>query len=88
VPRGKPYPDVFLEAARRIGAAADCCLAFEDAPAGIVAARDAGMATVAVSTSYPREVLAETRPAPHWVVGDFAEFLAGPGAWLPQAAGR
>ena len=88
VPRGKPYPDVFLEAARRIGAAADCCLAFEDAPAGIVAARDAGMATAAVSTSYPREVLASTDPAPHWVVSDFDEFLAGPGAWLTRQLTR
>lgn len=84
VPRGKPHPDVFLEAARRMGAPPEQCLAFEDAPVGIVAARSAGMACVAVATSYPRSVLAATDPAPHAVVEDFEEFLAGPGAWMVE----
>jgi HAD superfamily hydrolase (TIGR01509 family) len=86
VPNGKPFPDVFLEAARRIGAPPDRCVAFEDAPVGVVAARAAGMATVAVTTTYPRELLAATEPPPHAVVADFDEFLAGPGAWLGQTA--
>ncbi|HEY8550609.1 MAG TPA: HAD family phosphatase [Vicinamibacterales bacterium] len=82
VPRGKPEPDVFLEAARLMKAAPERCLAFEDAPAGIIAARRAGMVTVAVATSYPREVLAVTDPPPHYVVADFDEFLEGDGAWV------
>src|SRR5262249_46533679 len=52
VPRGKPYPDVFLAAAGLIGVAPADCLAFEDAPAGIRAARAAGMTCVAVTTSF------------------------------------
>jgi beta-phosphoglucomutase len=86
VPRGKPYPDVFLEAARLLGVPPHSCLAFEDAPAGIVAARRAGMRCVGVATSYPRAVLAETDPPPHWIVGDYDEFLTGPGSWLDDAA--
>lgn len=45
---GKPAPDVFLEAASRLGVAPELCLAFEDAPAGMMAAQSAGMTVVAV----------------------------------------
>jgi beta-phosphoglucomutase len=37
--RGKPHPDIFLEAARRLGVAASDCVVFEDAPLGVEAAR-------------------------------------------------
>jgi HAD superfamily hydrolase (TIGR01509 family) len=46
--RGKPAPDMFLEAARRMGVAPGDCLVFEDAEPGLVAARAAGMAVVHV----------------------------------------
>ena len=46
--RGKPAPDVYLAAARRLGVAAASCLALEDSPAGIASARSAGMRCVAV----------------------------------------
>jgi len=42
VASGKPAPDLFLVAARRLGIAAHDCWAFEDSPAGAVAARGAG----------------------------------------------
>jgi HAD superfamily hydrolase (TIGR01509 family) len=48
VDRGKPAPDLFLLAARRLGATADRCVVLEDAPAGVQAALAAGMACVAV----------------------------------------
>ncbi len=48
VKRGKPAPDVFLVAARRLGAKPANCLVFEDAPSGIEAACAAGMAAIAV----------------------------------------
>ncbi|MGR8011920.1 HAD family hydrolase [Streptomyces hypolithicus] len=48
VPHGKPAPDILLEAARRIGAAAADCVVVEDAPAGAAAAHAAGMRCVAV----------------------------------------
>jgi beta-phosphoglucomutase-like phosphatase (HAD superfamily) len=43
VKRGKPFPDIFLEAARRMGVPAPDCLVLEDSPAGFEAARAAGM---------------------------------------------
>ena len=46
--RGKPAPDVYLTAARRLGVAAASCLALEDSPHGIASARSAGMRCVAV----------------------------------------
>ncbi|MBT2442598.1 HAD family phosphatase [Streptomyces sp. ISL-36] len=48
VGRGKPAPDVFLEAARRLGAAPARCVVFEDAAPGAAAARAAGMRCVAL----------------------------------------
>jgi HAD superfamily hydrolase (TIGR01509 family) len=42
-PRHKPEPDVFLEAAKRLGAAANGCVVFEDTDIGLEAARRAGM---------------------------------------------
>ncbi len=48
VRRGKPDPEVFLEAARRLGVEADRCVVVEDARAGIEAALAGGMRTVAV----------------------------------------
>jgi len=82
VPRGKPFPDVFLEAARLMGVDAARCLAFEDAPAGIIAARAASMICVGVSTSYTPAILATTDPPPHLVVSNYDEFLDTAGAWL------
>ena len=45
---GKPAPDPFLEAARRLGIPPERCLAFEDTQAGIASAKAAGMKTVLV----------------------------------------
>jgi HAD superfamily hydrolase (TIGR01509 family) len=48
VSNGKPAPDIYLEAARRLGVSPTKCLAFEDAPAGIDSARAAGMMIVEI----------------------------------------
>lgn len=57
VERKKPYPDIYLEAARRIGTAPRVCLVIEDAPEGLRAGRAAGCACVGLSTSFPAEIL-------------------------------
>jgi HAD superfamily hydrolase (TIGR01509 family) len=54
VPRGKPAPDVYLEAARRLGADAPRCAAVEDSHSGIRSAKAAGMRVIAIpNASYP-----------------------------------
>lgn len=54
LPRGKPAPDVFLEAARRLGVAPAACLVIEDSERGVQAARAAGMRCVAIPCSVTR----------------------------------
>lgn len=71
--RGKPDPEVFLTAARRCGVPPEQCVVFEDAVAGVQAARAAGMACVAVTFcahSTPAEL---TRAGAHVVVASLAE---------------
>jgi HAD superfamily hydrolase (TIGR01509 family) len=54
VARGKPAPDVYLEAARRLGVAAERCAAVEDSENGIRSAKAAGMRVVAIpNPRYP-----------------------------------
>ena len=54
VSRGKPDPEIFLRAAENLGAVPADCVVFEDAPAGIEAARRAGMRCVVVTTTLSR----------------------------------
>jgi HAD superfamily hydrolase (TIGR01509 family) len=54
VPRGKPAPDVYLEAARRLGVGPTRAAAVEDSHNGILAAKAAGMRTIAIpNPQYP-----------------------------------
>jgi HAD superfamily hydrolase (TIGR01509 family) len=48
VARGKPAPDVYLEAARRLGVAPEGCAAIEDSENGIKSAKAAGMRVLAI----------------------------------------
>ena len=57
--RGKPHPDIFLEAARRLGVAPIDCVVFEDAPLGVEGARRAGMKAVALTTTLSADAFAE-----------------------------
>jgi HAD superfamily hydrolase (TIGR01509 family) len=61
VARGKPAPDVYLEAARRLGAEPAACAAVEDSHNGIRSAKAAGMRCVAVPNAHypPGEAVAE-----------------------------
>ena len=59
VTEGKPHPQVFLTAAERLGADPRDCIVFEDAVAGVKAAKSAGMYCSAITSTHPREKLKE-----------------------------
>jgi HAD superfamily hydrolase (TIGR01509 family) len=61
VARGKPAPDVYLEAARRLGVAPEQCVAIEDSHNGIRSAKAAGMTCIAIPNPRfpPGEAVAE-----------------------------
>ena len=75
VPRGKPAPDVFLEAARQLGVPPADCLVFEDAPMGIAAAHAAGMTVVGITTSFQAAHFEQLDRPPASTCCDFDEFL-------------
>ena len=52
VTKGKPNPQVYLEAARKIGIEPNDCLVFEDIPVGIIAGKAAGMTVYAIEDVY------------------------------------
>ena len=54
VVNGKPAPDIYLEAARRLGVPPERCYAFEDADLGLQSARAAGMVAVDIRPLYKR----------------------------------
>ncbi len=66
VPRGKPAPDTFLEAAARLNIAPADCLAVEDSAPGAAAARAAGMQVVLVAKTPAPEAARNA----HCIVGD------------------
>jgi beta-phosphoglucomutase len=57
LPHGKPAPDIFLLAAESLGIAPAHCLVIEDAPAGVAAAKAAGMRCLAVTNSHAAATL-------------------------------
>jgi HAD superfamily hydrolase (TIGR01509 family) len=59
VPRGKPYPDVFLFAAERFGVAPASCAVVEDTPIGVVAGVAAGMRVFGYAAATPKRRLSD-----------------------------
>jgi HAD superfamily hydrolase (TIGR01509 family) len=70
IERKKPYPDIYLKAAKLLGVEPKYCLVVEDAPNGIQAAKTAGMKCLAVMSSFPEKELKDA----DWIVKDLTSF--------------
>ena len=64
----KEFPDIYLEAARRIGVAPCDCVVFEDLTAGIICALSIGMKTVAVLTGSEHQDIARLTKLADYVI--------------------
>lgn len=73
VPRGKPAPDIFLEAARRLGVPPARCLVIEDSRNGMLAAKAAGMACAAIPCETTRH---QTFAEADWCLGSLTELTS------------
>ena len=76
VERGKPAPDVYLEAASRLGAQPFRCLVFEDVPMGILAGKNAGMQVCAVEDAFSAGQQEEKRKLADYYIADYHEIFA------------
>ncbi|MBN2200984.1 HAD family phosphatase [bacterium] len=84
--RSKPHPDIFLEAARRLGVLTGQCVVIEDSTNGVAAAKAAGMFCVGFRN--PNSTGQDLTPA-DWVVRSMEEITVGRlRALTGQAAGR
>lgn len=76
VKQGKPAPDVYLEAASRLGAQPEHCLVFEDVPMGILAGKNAGMRVCAVEDAFSLALKEEKKGLADYYIADFREVFA------------
>jgi beta-phosphoglucomutase-like phosphatase (HAD superfamily) len=76
IPHGKPAPDIFLEAARRLGCEPGVCVVLEDSDSGIRAAAAAGMTPFLVpDSSMPRVIPAEVRALAYRICDSLTDVL-------------
>lgn len=75
VNRGKPAPDVYLEAARRLSVEPEDCLVFEDVPAGIMAGKNARMTVCAVEDAFSSKYKEEKCALADYYITDYREIL-------------
>ncbi len=58
----KPHPDIYLLAAKKLKVHPKDCIVVEDALNGIIAAKKAGMDTIALTTTFKKEKISEVKP--------------------------
>ena len=74
VARKKPFPDIYLEGARRVGMDPKDCLVVEDAVSGIQAAHAAGMDAVGIPSTFTPEQLKE-KAGPEYILNQTRELV-------------
>lgn len=70
ITRGKPDPEIFLQAAETLGVDPQMCVVIEDGKAGLAGARAAGMLAVGITTTFSKEVMA---PLADMVIDRYSE---------------
>ena len=75
VPHGKDFPDVYLEAAKRLKLSPEECLVYEDIYKGICAAKSAGFKVVAMREEASIDDQEKIRQASDYYIKDFVELL-------------
>lgn len=76
VPRSKPYPDVYLQAAKDLDVEPETCLVFEDTVAGATAAKSAGMRLVVIYDEFSAESQEHLKQISDLYVMNYQEFLS------------
>ena len=77
VARGKDHPDIYLEAARRLGVEPASCIVFEDIPQGLASAHAASMVACGVRSSDPLQDMAQIEQEADLVLDDWRDLLVG-----------
>ena len=73
--KGKPAPDMYLEAANRLLVDPSKCLVFEDIIPGILAGKRAGMKVCAIDDLYSRDVLVWKKEEADYFIDSFEEII-------------
>lgn len=73
--KGKPAPDMYLEAAKRLSVDVSKCLVFEDIIPGILAGKRAGMKVCAIDDVYSKDVLLEKKKESDFFIDSFEDIL-------------
>ena len=73
VKRQKPFPDIYLEGAKKCSALPSECIAIDDSPNGIKAANAAGCISVGLATTFPAKKLKE-EASPMYIIDSIKEF--------------
>lgn len=77
VSKGKPAPDIYLNAAQKLGVLPKNCLVFEDVPMGIMAGKSAGMKTCAVKDLYSENMIEEKKKLADYYIEDYDALMEG-----------
>lgn len=77
VSRGKPAPDVYLEAARQLSVPPEDCLVFEDIVPGIMAGKNAGCTVCAVKDAYSVSQEKEKRACADFFISSYEQIAEG-----------
>lgn len=75
VNKGKPHPDIYLKVAEDLGVKPENCLVFEDVPAGIMAAKNAGMKVCAIYDDFSKGLIEEIKTLADYYIDGYHDII-------------